>query len=102
MTLRERLQVLLAHGPIDPRATVELPGAVHGQASRFVRNDQPFDRIHIGLAIAVVVWVAFEDRLDVRLVAFQDKGASANGVFWFLQVAELLYHFWGDNPHTLR
>ena len=39
VTLLERLQVLLAYGPIDPRATVDLAGAVHCQTCRFVRDD---------------------------------------------------------------
>ena len=102
MTLLERLQVLLAHGPIDPRATVQLPGAVHRQAGRFVVDDQPLDPIHIGLAVAVVVRVACEHRLDVRLIALQDEGASADGRLRSLQVAILLNHFGGDDPHARR
>ena len=89
MTLLERLQILLPHGPIDPRATVDLPGAIHRQAGRFVRDDQPFHPIDIRLALAEVVRVAFEDRLDVRLIALQDEGAGADGGLRFLQVADI-------------
>src|SRR5262245_5310237 len=35
-------------------------------------------------------------------MAFQEKGASADGRLWFLQVAELLHYFWGNNPHARR
>jgi hypothetical protein len=102
MALLERFEILLAHGPAGPRPTVELPGAIHGQTRRFVWNDQPFHPIHIGLAVAVVVRVACEDRLHVRLVALQEEGTSADGRLHFLQVAELLHHFRGDDPHARR
>ena len=51
MALLERLQILLAHGPLGRRAAVELPGAVHGQAGRGVLEDQPFHPIHIRLVL---------------------------------------------------
>src|SRR5262245_14151570 len=100
MALLERLQVLLAHGPIDSRSTVELAGAVHRQPRRFVRDDQPFHPIYVRLAVAVVVRVAFEDRLDIRVIALQDKRARADGRLRFLQVPELLYHFGSNDPHA--
>src|SRR5262249_51810178 len=88
--------------PTAPRATVDLAGAVHRQARRFVRDDQPFYPIDIGLALAKVVRVAFEDRLDVRFIALQKEGASTDGRLRFLQVAELLHHFRGNNPRARR
>ncbi len=69
MTLLHRLEILLPHSPIDLRAKVELAGAIHRQAGRFVWNDQPVHPIDVRLALAEVLRVPFEDRLDVRLIA---------------------------------
>ena len=102
MALLERVQVLLAHGPLGPWAAVDLPGAVHRQPGRFVVHDQPLDPIHIRLALAEVVRVALEDRLHVRLVALQEEGPGADGRLGFLQVAVFLHHFRGDDPHAHR
>ena len=98
VTLLERCEILLAHQPIGRRATVELPGAIQRQARRGVRDDQPFHPLHGGLALPEVVRAAREDHLHVRLIALQEKGAGADGGLRFLQVAELLHHFGGDDP----
>src|SRR5439155_3270457 len=58
--------------------------------------------VHIGLAGAEVVRVALEDRLHIRLVALQHEGTGADGALRLLQVAEVVHHFWGDDPHARR
>jgi hypothetical protein len=98
MTPLEGVQVLLAHAPLMLRATVDLAGAIHRQAGRFVRDDQPFHPIDVWLVRAEVIRVPIENRLRVRRIALQDEGAGANGGLGFLQVAELLHHLWGDDP----
>ena len=102
MALLERFQILLAHSPIARWATVDLPGAVHGQAGRRVLEDQPFHAVDIRLVLEEVVRIAFEHRLHIRLVALQDEGTSPDDALRFLQVAELLHHFWGNDPGAVR
>ena len=46
--------------------------------------------------------MAREDRLHVRFVALQEERAGTDGTLGFLQVAELLHDFAGDDPHRLR
>jgi hypothetical protein len=45
--------------------------------------------------------VAREDRLDVRFVAREAKGARADGGLGFLQVSVVLEDFAGDDPHLI-
>ena len=102
MTLLERLQILLPHTPPVPWPTVDLPGTVHRQARRFILEDEPFHPIDVRLVPPEVLRVALEDRLHIGLVVFQEEGARADGGLRFLQVAELLHHFRGDDPHAPR
>src|ERR671931_549696 len=70
------------------RTTVELAAAVHRQRCRGIIDDRPFYPIDIGLPWQEVVRIALEDRLHIRLIAFQEEGASTNGALWFLQPAK--------------
>src|SRR5206468_4227792 len=85
MGLLDRLQILLPYAPPVPGAAINLPGPVHGQTSRFVLKDQPLHPVHIWLASAEVLRVAFENRLHVRLVTLQEKGSSTDSALRFLQ-----------------
>ena len=102
MTLFDRVQVLLPHGMILLRPHVDLAGAVHGQGGGFVRDDQPFHAVDVRLTLAVVFRVALEDRLDVRLIALQDEGSSADDGLGFLEVPVLLRHLRGHDPRAPR
>ena len=99
VTLLHGVEILLPHGPIDLRAKVELAGAIHGQAGRFVRDDQPVHPIDIRLALTEVLRMPLEDRLHVRLIALQDEGAGADGGLRFFQISMLLHQFRSDDPH---
>ena len=96
----QRFHIWLAYAPPVPGTRVEVPGAVHCQASRLVIENQPVHTIYVRLILQKIGWIPLEDRLDVRLVALQQEGTSANGALGLLQVPVLLYHFRSDNPHT--
>src|SRR5438128_2047607 len=102
MALLEGFEILLPHAPIACWATVDLPGAVHGQASRGILEHQPFHAVDIRLVLEEVVRVALEYRLYIWLVAFQDEGTGTDDTLRLLQVAELLHHFGGNDPGTVR
>src|SRR5262245_4788313 len=102
LALLERLQVLLTHTPPVPRPAVNLPGTVHGLAGRLILKDQPLYPVNIRLLLTEVGWVALEDRLHIRFVALEEEGSSANSALRLFQITELLYHFWGDEPHAPR
>jgi hypothetical protein len=99
MALPERVQVSLAHLPLQAWAGIELPGAIHRQPSRLVLHDQPLDRIDVRLVGAEVIGIASEHRLHIRLIAFQDERSGADGGLDPLEVAIFLCHFRGDDPH---
>src|SRR4030095_1037602 len=103
MALLEGVQILLAYTPrAPPWTTVDLPSAVHRQAGRGIIEDQPFHAMDTWLALEEVVRMAFEHRLHIRLVAFQQEGPSPDDALGFLQVPEVLYHFGGDDPGAVR
>src|SRR5205807_9803945 len=68
----------------------------------FVLTEQPLHPVHIWLASAEVLRVAFENCLHVRLVTLQEKGSSTDSALRFLQIAKLLHDFWRDDPHAPR
>src|SRR4029434_2911147 len=103
MALLEGVQILLAYTPrAPPWTTVDLPSAVHRQAGRGIIEDQPFHAIDIRLALEEVVRMAFEHRLHIRLVAFQQEGASPDDALGFLQVPAGVYPFGGGDPGCVK
>ena len=101
MALLEGFQILLTYTPPGRGAAVDFPSTVHGQAGRRILEDQPFHAVDIRLVLEEVVRVALEHRLHVRLVALQEEGTGADDALRFLQVAELLHHFGGNDPGAL-
>src|SRR5262245_12729007 len=100
MTLLDRVQVLLPYGPVGLRAGIEFTRAIHRQRRRGVIEDEPLDPVDPGEVLEEILWVAFEDHLDVRLIALEDEWSGTDGGLDFLEIAILLHHLRGDDPHA--
>ena len=66
MALLEDFQIGLSPLPSARRTTVDVPGAIHGEAGRGILEDEPFHAIDIRLVCEEVVRITLEDRLHIR------------------------------------
>src|SRR6266404_2805370 len=98
----ERVQVLLANGPIGLWPAVDLSRAVHRQPRRGIVEDQPLHPVYPWEVFDEIRRVTLEDRLDVRLIALQGEWAGADGGLDLLEIAVFLHHLAGDDPHAPR